>query len=146
MNQVKYLIYASLLIAVAFTTIFFIGKISSATLINDHTSVIIDGDLPVESVVISRGKSLFQQNCQSCHALDKKLTGPALRAFTERGPWGEKKNIYAWVHNPAAFMERNKYTQNLKTEYGSVMQAFPNLTKDDVDAIIDYTSAPPGIY
>ena len=57
------------------------------------------------------GKSLFQQNCQSCHALDKNLTGPALRGFTARGPWAEKQNIYDWIHNPAAFMAKDQYTQ-----------------------------------
>ncbi|HVG11738.1 MAG TPA: c-type cytochrome [Flavisolibacter sp.] len=92
------------------------------------------------------GKQLFQQNCQTCHALDKKLTGPALRGFTERGPWADKNNIYAWVKNPAAFMQKDAYTQGLKAEYGVIMQAFPNLSNEQIDAIVDYvaTAPPPG--
>ena len=39
----------------------------------------------------AEGKQLFQQNCQTCHSLDKTLTGPALRGFTSRGPWGDKE-------------------------------------------------------
>ena len=92
------------------------------------------------------GKSLFQQNCQSCHALDKNLTGPALRGFTGRGPWGDKQNIYDWVHNPAAFMAKDPYTQGLKNQYGVIMQAFPDLSNEAIDAIVDYivTAPEPG--
>jgi cytochrome c551/c552 len=92
------------------------------------------------------GKQLFQQNCQTCHALDKKLTGPALRGFTERGPWTDKNNIYAWIKNPAAFMQKDAYTQALKAEYGVIMQAFPNLTNEQIDGIVSYiaTAPPPG--
>jgi cytochrome c551/c552 len=89
------------------------------------------------------GKTLFQQNCQSCHALDKKLTGPALRGFTERGPWGDRKNVYAWVHNPAAFIPTTPYTKALQAEYGSLMPGFPQLSEQDIDAIVEYINAPP---
>jgi mono/diheme cytochrome c family protein len=92
----------------------------------------------------AEGKQLFQQNCQTCHALDKNLTGPALRGFTERGPWADKQNIYDWIHNPAAFMAKDKYTQDLKAQYGAIMQAFPQLTNPQIDAIVEYiTTAPP---
>jgi len=94
----------------------------------------------------AEGKQLFQQNCQTCHALDKQLTGPALRGFTQRGPWTEKQNVYDWIHNPAAFMQKDKYTQDLKAQYGSIMQAFPQLTNEQIDAIVEYvnTAPPPG--
>src|SRR6478672_4468848 len=51
--------------------------------------------LPFTFINAQEGKSLFQQNCQSCHALDKRLTGPALRGAMSRGPWGDRKNLYA---------------------------------------------------
>ena len=91
----------------------------------------------------AEGKQLFQQNCQTCHALDKQLTGPALRGFTERGPWGDKENIYKWIHNPAAFMATDPYTQGLKAQYGSIMQAFPALTNQQIDAIVEYIATAP---
>lgn len=92
------------------------------------------------------GKQLFQQNCQTCHALDKKLTGPALRGFTSKGPWTDRQNIYDWVHNPAAFIAKDDYARALKDEYGVVMQAFPQLSNEQIDAIVDYVVAapPPG--
>jgi cytochrome c551/c552 len=98
------------------------------------------------SINAQEGKQLFQQNCQTCHSLDKNLTGPALRGFTERGPWGDKQAIYDWIHNPASFMAKDKYTQDLKAQYGVIMQAFPQLTNAQIDAIVDYiaTAPPPG--
>ena len=56
------------------------------------------------TVFAQDGKQLFQQNCQSCHALDKKLTGPALRDVSQRGPWGDRANLVKWIKNPAAFI------------------------------------------
>jgi cytochrome c551/c552 len=91
------------------------------------------------------GQQLFVQNCQQCHALDKVLSGPALRGVTERGPWGDRKNLYDWVHNPAGFMAKDAsgYTPALKAQFGTIMTPFPNLTNEQIDAIIDYVMAPP---
>ena len=88
------------------------------------------------------GKALFQANCASCHAIDKRLTGPALAGVTERGPWGDKAQLHAWVHNPAAFMAKNPYAESLHKEYGIVMTAFPSLTEAQIDAIIGYVTTP----
>lgn len=92
------------------------------------------------------GKQLFQQNCQTCHALDKRLNGPALRGFQARGPWADRKELYAWVHNPAAYIQKDAYTKGLQQEYGAIMQAFPDLGEKQIDAIADYinTAPPPG--
>ena len=90
------------------------------------------------------GKALYQANCQACHALDKNLTGPALRGFTERGPWSDREELYKWIHNPAAYIATSEYANNLKNQYGSIMQAFPQLTNQQIDAIVDYiATAPP---
>ncbi|MBE7172971.1 MAG: c-type cytochrome [Williamsia sp.] len=89
------------------------------------------------------GRALFQTNCASCHNLYKKLTGPALLGFKARGPWADQKQVRAWVHNPVAYMAKDPYTQGLKAEYGSMMQAFPNLGDKDIDAIADYIAKAP---
>ena len=66
--------------------------------------------LSFHSLKAQTGQQLFQQNCQSCHALDKNLTGPALRGVTGRGPWAEDRaNLVKWVHNPAAFIPTTPY-------------------------------------
>lgn len=85
------------------------------------------------------GQALFQQNCASCHAVNKNLTGPALAGVEGRGPWSDRKELYKWIHNPAKYMSTDPYTQGLKQQYGGVlMTAFPQLGEKDIDAIVDY--------
>jgi len=86
------------------------------------------------------GRALFTSNCASCHAINKALSGPALAGFQNRGPWADKKELYAWIHNPVAYMAKDPYTQGLKQQYGIIMQAFPNLADKDIDAISDYVA------
>ncbi len=90
------------------------------------------------------GAALFQQNCASCHAVHKDLTGPRLADMESRGPWGDRQALYDWIHNPAAFMAKDEYTTKLKDQYGGVvMSAFPQLSEADIDAIVDYVNSVP---
>lgn len=96
------------------------------------------------SVNAQNGEQLFKQNCASCHAIDKDVTGPALGGVLNRGPWAEdKKNLYEWVHNPPGFMAKNAYTQGLKAKFGVMMTPFPQLKNEEIDAIINYVMNPP---
>jgi hypothetical protein len=99
--------------------------------------------LSFTTILAQDGKQLFAANCQTCHALNKNLTGPALAGLTERGPWGDRKNLYDWIHNPAAFMANDPYTKGLQQQYGSIMPGFPQLSEKDIDAIVDYVMTPP---
>ena len=87
------------------------------------------------------GKVLFMSNCASCHKVDRKLTGPALAGLEDRGKWADHNELLKWINNPSAYMANDSYTQGLKTEYGSMMTAFPALTLKDVDAIVTYINA-----
>jgi cytochrome c2 len=84
------------------------------------------------------GKQLFQAKCAACHNIFKQMTGPALMNLEERGQWSDHDKLLEWVHNPAAFMAKDKYTEGLKGQYGVVMNPFPELTRKDVDAIVTY--------
>ena len=89
------------------------------------------------------GKALFSANCASCHAVNKKLTGPALAGVEDR--WPEKKNLYAWIKNSAAFLKTGDvYANNLYNEYNKVaMNNFPGLSDADIDAILAYIKTVP---
>jgi mono/diheme cytochrome c family protein len=89
------------------------------------------------------GKALFSANCASCHAVNKKLTGPALAGVEDR--WPDKKNLYAWVKNSAAFLKTgDPYATNLYNEYNKVaMNNFPGLSDADIDAILAYIKTVP---
>ena len=120
MNQPKSIIRQTLFASLFFVSLFF-GK----------------------SLMAQDGKALFQTNCASCHALNKKLTGPALAGFEERGPWGDRKKVYDWVRNPAGFAKTDAYAAGLIKEYGVLMTGFNALTDAEIDAIVTYINTPP---
>ncbi len=90
------------------------------------------------------GQQLFQQNCASCHGVNKALTGPALAGVESRGPWSDRKELIKWINNPAKYMQNDPYTQGLKAQYGNVvMTAFPQFSDKEVDAILQYINSVP---
>lgn len=91
----------------------------------------------------SIGKLIFLRNCGTCHALDKVITGPALRGTTKRGPWINRANLHRWVHNPGAFIPTTLYTSALQKTYGQIMPSFPQLSDKDIDAVFDYIKNAP---
>ncbi|MDQ6609553.1 MAG: c-type cytochrome [Bacteroidota bacterium] len=98
------------------------------------------------SVTAQDGKTIFSNNCQTCHALDKQITGPALRGVNERGPWTDRANLIKWVHNPGGFIPTTPYTTQLAAQFGQIMPSFPQLSEKEINAVFDYikTAPPPG--
>ena len=95
----------------------------------------------VINVSAQDGKVLFMGKCASCHQVLKPATGPALMNLEDRGKWSDHNEILKWAHNPAAYMADDPYTQGLKNQFGSMMQAFPDLTIKEVDAIVSYINS-----
>jgi mono/diheme cytochrome c family protein len=90
--------------------------------------------------VIAAGKEIFQENCASCHKVDKDLTGPALAGVQNR--WS-KKWLYAFTRNNVALRATgHPYANALYEKWSkSAMNVFPNLTDYDCDAIYTYIAA-----
>lgn len=89
-----------------------------------------------------KGKKLFNQNCASCHKVDKNLIGPALNVALDN--WdGDKEAMYLWVKNWAKAVEaghpRAIEVQNFDA---SAMTLFPQLKDEDIDAIFAYVDNP----
>lgn len=84
------------------------------------------------------GKALFSQNCASCHAVNKQLTGPALAGVEDR--WAKKEDLHAWIKNSAAFLKTgDAYANELYNRFNkTAMNAFPSLSDADIDAILGY--------
>ena len=84
------------------------------------------------------GKAIFQAKCAACHAIDKNLTGPALKGLEER--WPEKADLYSWVRNSAALIKAgHPRAVAVYAEYNKIqMPAFPELKDADIDAILAY--------
>ncbi|OQD43734.1 cytochrome C [Croceivirga radicis] len=96
----------------------------------------------------AKGKQLFNQNCAACHALDRKMTGPALanvetRLAEEEGL--DKEWLYKWIKNsPGMIASGDAYANKIYNEYNkAAMTAFPTLSNEDIDNILAYTAAPP---
>lgn len=86
------------------------------------------------------GKALFQANCASCHNPIKDATGPALQGVDKRVP--SKEWLYNWVHNSAKLIASgDKYANEVYAKWNkTAMTAFPNLTTQEIDAIITYVN------
>jgi cytochrome c2 len=91
----------------------------------------------------AHGKTLFQQNCQSCHMVNKRVCGPQIAGSMERGPWKDTDQLYGYLHHPDSFIKKNRYAAALHKEYRIMKPAFPGLSKADVGAIADYISRLP---
>ncbi|WP_431162727.1 c-type cytochrome [Flagellimonas beolgyonensis] len=96
----------------------------------------------------AKGKQLFNQNCAACHALDRKMTGPALANVESRLAEDEgldKEWIYSWVKNsPGMIASGDAYANKIYNEYNqAAMTPFPTLSNQDIDDILAYTAAPP---
>jgi len=77
-------------------------------------------------------------NCASCHNPLKDATGPALQNIDKSFP--DKEWGYKWVHNSSALVAAGDptavaiFTKFNKTQ----MTAFPQLSNEDIDAILKY--------
>ncbi len=85
------------------------------------------------------GKKLFNANCASCHKLGKKSTGPDLAGVEERR---ENAWLKKWIRNNAELRASgDKDAIAIYEEYNqSNMTAFPQLTDQNIDDILYYTT------
>ena len=93
----------------------------------------------------AQGDALFKSKCASCHQPHKNSTGPKL--FQVRQKWtdgGAKEgSIYQWVNNWQTAAASDPYAQTVSTWSPSAMSAFPDLKKEDIDAILDWVDSQP---
>ena len=94
-----------------------------------------------EPADIAAGKTLFNANCKTCHAVDRKLIGPPLQGVTGRAPsiqW-----IKDWVHNSSKVIASgDQYGNELFGQYKSQMTAFTNLSDAQIMQIMAFVEAP----
>lgn len=89
----------------------------------------------------AKGKEIFNTNCAACHKLDGKATGPALRGVEAKY---DKEWLYKWIKNSGDLIKSGDaqavkvFEENNKVP----MTAFPQLSNEDIDNILAYTSEP----
>jgi cytochrome c551/c552 len=95
------------------------------------------------STSYAQGEALFKAKCASCHQPHKNGTGPKLFQVRQKWSDGGAKDgtIYQWVNNWQTAAANDPYAQSVSTWSASAMTAFPELKKEDVDAILDWVDA-----
>lgn len=90
------------------------------------------------------GEKLFNEHCTSCHALDNKVVGPALRDVHKR-PGRTDAWLLSWVRNSAKMINDGDplavklYEENNK----AAMNNFESLGDDNIKAILAYIKDAP---
>ncbi|HTF21577.1 MAG TPA: c-type cytochrome [Chryseolinea sp.] len=101
-------------------------------------------EISTEPASIQAGQAVFNANCKTCHAVNKKVIGPPLAGIQDRAPsiqW-----IKDFVHNSAKVIAggdeyANKvYNENNKTQ----MTAFTSLKDDDIMNVLAYIKSEAG--
>jgi cytochrome c2 len=132
MFQSKHVIIAFLFLFIGAVTFFsiqyFINKRPS------YHPVVITESNTIDTSQAEKGKILFRR-CASCHSIFKDMTGPALANVEKR--WPDKKELFAFIRNPGAVMQRNIYARKLKEKYGSMALVFM-LTDPEIESILAY--------
>ncbi len=80
------------------------------------------------------GKTLYQTNCASCHAVNKTLTGPAL---IERVQFRDNDWVYRFLTNRKS-ISIDTANIALRKKFDFTCSEFSNLTRDQVSRILDY--------
>jgi mono/diheme cytochrome c family protein len=86
---------------------------------------------------VAEGEKLFNANCTSCHAINDKVVGPALKDVDKRQ---SEAWLIKWIQNSQAVIKSgDEYANKLYKEYNqSAMTAFPQLKDDQVKSILAY--------
>ena len=96
------------------------------------------------------GKSLFINNCASCHSIDKRMLGPGLAHIVKRTskpiPFGEEGYVqnghnllYDFTRNNQAVLKWSLYYRCLYNQYNKMpMNVYPDLTETDLNNLYSY--------
>jgi mono/diheme cytochrome c family protein len=87
------------------------------------------------------GKTLFINNCATCHSVTKEITGPALAGVDQRV--SDRKLLHEWIRNNNKVRNSgNTYFVDLFNKYGQKpMPIFTSFTDADVENILAYVKA-----
>lgn len=84
-----------------------------------------------------KGKTIFEQNCSSCHKMDAKMVGPPLQntVETQGREWTQK-----WIYNSQLLIEEgDSHANEIYNEYNQMaMPSYSWLAEDELSAVIDY--------
>ena len=89
---------------------------------------------------VAQGEALFKSKCATCHQPLKNSTGPKLYQVRDKWASGGAKegSIYTWVNNWQTAAASDPYAADVSKWSPTAMSAFPDLKKEEIDAIFDW--------
>lgn len=109
---------------------FFLSACNSKTAENNPGAALAGNDN-------QNGELLFKMNCSQCHQPGKRFVGPDLTGVENR--WKSKALLYDFVRNSAEVIKRDQYAADLYEKWNeSPMLAFPQLSDEEIQSILDY--------
>lgn len=90
----------------------------------------------IDEAKAEKGKEVFTSKCSSCHQLDSKAIGPALRGVTKRrsADW-----VGSMLSDPQGFVQSNEEAKKLFEEYNKIPMVIPGgITDEEKGAVIEY--------
>ena len=117
------------------------GLLAIGLLLASTASIYAQGDA-------KNGEKLFKANCTACHALDKQIIGPALGGVVDRLKSEQNLDtdwLHKWIKDNKTLRDSgDKYANEVFEKFNKTeMTPFPNLTDQDVNDILEYTTNPP---
>lgn len=103
-------------------------------------------DATADVKAMDAGKTLFTNNCATCHNRNMKdnLTGPALGGVQDRWADYPAEDLYTWIRSSQAMVNAgHPRAAALFNEWKSVMTNFPALTDEEISNILAYIN---GVY
>ncbi len=83
------------------------------------------------------GEKIFNENCTSCHAINDKVVGPALKDVDKRH---DEAWLLKWIRNSQALVKSGdaKAVQLFKENNSSVMNSFESLSDAQIKSVLAY--------
>ncbi len=97
-----------------------------------------EGALPSSDEAIAAGKSLFENNCTQCHAINEVVVGPALKGITDRRPtdW-----LISFIKNSQQVIQSgDKYAVDLYNQYNKTQMPAFNFKDEQILSILAYVN------
>jgi hypothetical protein len=93
-------------------------------------------EISTDANQILNGKSIFEKHCSTCHNFNEDAIGPNLSGLTRQI---ETEWIRRFIKNPAKSIEdKDPRALELLAKYKSQMPGFPDLSEQDLGAILSY--------
>src|ERR1700681_2696876 len=92
--------------------------------------------IAADSLSISQGQVMFQQNCSGCHGFHHDGIGPNLSGITESDSINWLKGF---IRSPKTMIDSgDEHAKELLANYHSLMPSFTSLKDEDIDRLIAF--------